>query len=148
MAIIPMFPYTILHFFFDSNKFFIITQQIDQQSSWIRRRRPQTSTTSHQPLHPFNQLMPESVRRNSHLFQILMSHFGQDIQSYLFPFEYLEEVFQIQAESNRINDSVKLLNDLRFTWLRSCRHSFQRYSSPISDSSSNPQEPVVINCYD
>lgn len=46
-------------------------------------------------------LMPESISCDSHLLQILMTHFHQNLQCYLLPIEQFYQVIQVEAEKKQ-----------------------------------------------
>lgn len=88
-----MLPDRVLHLLFHGYELLVIGQQVNQQRAHAGWRAPSALVTvRHEPLDALDQFVPESVRRHPYLLQIFMSHFGQDVQSYLLVFEYVSKV--------------------------------------------------------
>lgn len=46
--------------------------------------------------------MPESIGGNTNLFEIFVSHFGQNLESDLFPIEQFNEMVELETKGRRI----------------------------------------------
>lgn len=98
MPVIAMLPDRVLHLLLDCHELLVVGQQVNQQRAHAGRRAPSALVAvRHEPLDALDQFVPEAVRRHSHLLQIFMSHFGQDVQGYLLAFEYVSKVRQAQT---------------------------------------------------